>query len=83
MAKKLIPYINRFTGEVKIVSKQAAKQLSEDWSKPRATKNEKGEDVMRFEIDGGNGVVAVVDISENGEQEVELDGNGTPKNIHS
>lgn len=83
MAKKLIPYINRFTGEVKIVTKQSAKQLSEDWSKPRITKNEKGESVFRFEIDGGQGVVATVDIQESGDQEVEVDGNGNAKNLHS
>lgn len=77
MPKKKIPYINRFTGDVKIASKQEAKKLSEDWSKPRMAKNEKGEDVFRFEIDGGNGVIATVDISESGEQEVDLDGNGS------
>lgn len=83
MATKKTPYVNRFTGDVKVVSRQGAKKLSEDYSKAKFTKNDKGEDVMRFEMDAGNGVVAVVDISENGEQEVEVDGNGNPKEIHS
>lgn len=72
MAKKLIPFINRFTGEVKVVSKKEGKQLSEDYSEARFTKNEQGVPVMRFEIDGGNGVTAIVDVSENDEP-IEVD----------
>lgn len=82
MPKKLISYINRFTGDVKVVSKQEGKKLSEDWSRPRLAKNEKGEQVFRFEIESG-GVTAIVDISENEEQEVEIDGNGNAKKVHS
>jgi hypothetical protein len=67
MAKKLIPYINRFNGDVKIVSKQSAKKLSEDYSKVQFTENEQGKRVMRFELEG-----ATVDVLEN-EQPAELE----------
>lgn len=67
MAKKLVPYINRSNGDVKIVSKKEGKKLSEDYSEARFTKNEQGVPVMRFEIDGGNGVTAIVDVSEHDE----------------
>lgn len=83
MSKKLVPHMHKVTGDIKLVSKREGKKLGKDYSAAKFTKNDKGEDVMRFEIDGGNGVTAVVDISENGEQEVELDGNGNPKEIHS
>jgi hypothetical protein len=83
MSKKLVPYMHKTTGDVKLVTKREGKKLGKDYSGAQFTKNEKGEDVMRFEIAGGNGVTAIVDISETGEQEVELDGNGNPKEIHS
>lgn len=59
MTKKLIPYINRFTGNVKIVSKQSAKKLSEDYSQVMFIKNKDGKPVMRFELEG-----ATVDVLE-------------------
>lgn len=55
-----MPYINRFTGDVKIVSKQSAKKLNEDYSKVQFTENEHGKRVMRFQLEG-----ATVDVLEN------------------
>lgn len=60
MAKKLIPYVNRFTGDVKIVSKQGAKKLSEDFSRVEFVQNEQGKQVMRIQLEG-----ATVDVAEN------------------
>lgn len=72
MAKKLLPYVNRFTGEVKILTKSAGSKLNEDWARAKMAKNEKGEDVFRFNIaapvvgkDGKTHMgVATIDISE-------------------
>ena len=77
---KLLPYINRFTGEIKTLTKKQGKKLNEDWSHAKMAKNEKGESVFRFELSspviGKDGVVhmgtAVVDLVE---VEAE-DGNG-------
>lgn len=62
MAKKKIPYVNRFTGDVKIVTKQSAKHLNEDYSPIKFVKNQEGIPVMRLELNG-----ATVDVSENEE----------------
>lgn len=70
MAAKKIPYINRFTGEVLITTKQGAKRLNEDWEKPQFIENDKGERVMRIHLEG-----ATVDISENKPKEVAANGN--------
>lgn len=71
MATKKLVYVNRFNGDVKVVSKQHAKKLSEDYSKAEFIKNEEGKQVMRIHLEG-----ATVDIAEN-EQPVEVapDGN--------
>lgn len=69
---KLLPYINRFTGDVKTLSKSQGKHLNEDWSRAKVVKNDKGEKVFRFEIsrevvgrDGKKHMgTAVVDLSE-------------------
>lgn len=74
MAAKKIPYINRFTGEVIITTKQGGKRLSEDWEKPEFTENDKGERVMRIHLEG-----ATVDISENETTEVPANGNTRPE----
>ena len=71
MATKKIPYVQRFTGEVKIVTRAGAKKLNEDWSEVKFLNNEHGKPVMRLELNG-----ATVDVSENNEQEVVSDGNG-------
>lgn len=63
MTKKKIAFVNRFTGEVKITSKQGAKKLSEDYSEVKFVKNEDNKPVMRFELEG-----ATVDVSENEER---------------
>lgn len=77
---KLLPYINRFNGEVKVLSRKDGKQLNEDWARAKMATNEKGERVFRFELDatvtGKDGKVhkgtAIVDLSENDEP-VELE----------
>lgn len=74
MSKKLIPYVNRHTGDVKIVTKSQAKHLSEDYSAVEFTTNAEGERVMRIRIVDENGVTATADVIENGEQEVVVDG---------
>ena len=68
MATKKIPYVNRFTGNVVVVSRQHAKKLSEDWSEIKFVKNEQGKPVMRMEFEG-----ATVDISENEEVQSNVD----------
>lgn len=67
MATNKIPYINKYTGEVLIGTKQSGKKLNDDWEKVEFTKNEKGERVMRLHLNG-----ATVDVSEN-EKPLELE----------
>lgn len=76
MAKKLIPYVNRFTGDVKIVTKQSAKKLSEDYSRVEFVKNKEGKQVMRIQLEG-----ATVDVAEN-ETEIKPDGKPSTKKLH-
>lgn len=72
MPAKKIPYLNKFTGEVLVVTKQKGKQLNEDWQKIEFTQNEDGKRVMRLHLHG-----ATVDVSENEEKEVVKDGIAT------
>lgn len=65
MASKKIPYVNRFNGDVRIVTKKGAKKLSEDYSEVKFVKNEEGKPVMRLQLEG-----ATVDVSENETSEV-------------
>lgn len=74
MAAKKIPYLHRFTGDIKIVTKQGAKKLSEDWSEVKFVKNQEGKRVMRLELNG-----ATVDVSENETPEAVKDGIGSTK----
>ncbi len=74
MPVKKRPYVNRFTGDVRIVTKSGAKKLSEDYSPVEFTTNLEGERVMRLQLEG-----ATVDISENKSQEVKPDGNRNTK----
>lgn len=53
-------YNHRFTGEMRVLTKGQAKQLNEDWSKVQPAVNEKGERVLRVQMEG-----ATIDISEN------------------
>lgn len=86
MTKNVYPYINKFTGDLKMLSKRDGSKLNEDWARAKLAKNEKGERVFRFHIatpvvdNSGKTVmgVAVVDISEVETKEVE-DGNGSPE----
>ena len=47
---KVYPYINKFSGEVQIMTKKQAEELSEDWATPKVVKNNKGETAYRFEL---------------------------------
>lgn len=71
---KLYLFNNRFTGDIKRLTKSAGKKLSEDWSRIRIVTNDKGERVMRMELNG-----ATVDISENETPEVVANGNTNTK----
>lgn len=79
MTKKLLPYINKFDGDIKMLPKSEGAKLSEDWARAKVVTNEKGERVFRFKIatpvKDKNGKtrmgVAVVDISEVATTEVE------------
>ena len=75
MAKKQMVYVNRFNGDVKVVTKQSAKKLSEDYSKAEFVKNEQGTQVMRIHLEG-----VTVDIAENEQPaEVVTDGKRSAK----
>jgi len=67
MAARKRPYLNQFTGDVVVVTKQHAKKLSEDWQPIEFINNEKGERVMRMQFNG-----AVVDVSENKEDKKDV-----------
>jgi hypothetical protein len=73
MTKALLrPYINRFTGDIQIMTKKQGKELSEDWAIAKVVKNQQGEKVFRFhlnaEVKGRDGKVhmgtAIVDMTE-------------------
>lgn len=69
---KQLPYINRFTGEVKIMPKSQGKNLSEDWARAKMVTNSEGKRVFRFKLSspvkGPDGKThmgtAIVDITE-------------------
>lgn len=68
----LYPYINRFTGEIKALTKRQGNELSEDWARAKVVKNQEGEKVFRFhlnaEVKGRDGKIhmgtAIVDLTE-------------------
>jgi len=68
-------YFHQPTGNIMEADKKQAKKLGPDWHELKFTKNEKGEDVMRFTFVTPEGLVATVDVQETGEVEVE---NGQP-----
>jgi hypothetical protein len=78
--KKVYPYINRFTGEIQIMTKSQGVELSEDWARAKMVTNKQGERVFRFHLSapvtGPDGKVhmgtAIVDLTENNEP-VELE----------
>lgn len=87
--EKLLPYINRFSGDVKVLTKRQGDALNEDWARARMAKNQNGERVFRFELDaqvtGRDGKIhkgtAIVDLTES-DVPVELEaenGNGNTK----
>lgn len=60
-------------------TKSQAKKLGNDWERIQFTKNQEGERVMRFKFTAPDGTIATVDVQENGEKEVTVDGNGNPE----
>lgn len=78
---KLLPYINRFSGDIKVMTKKDGKNLSEDWARAKMVTNQEGKRVFRFKLDasveGRDGKThmgtAIVDLTEN-EMPVELEG---------
>lgn len=86
MTKKLLPYIHKFSGDVKMLPKSQGAKLNEDWHRAKVATNEKGEKVFRFQIatpvKDENGKtrmgIATVDISEVSETEVD-DGDQRPE----
>lgn len=86
---QLLPYINRFNGEIKTLTRKQGKELNEDWARAKMATNQNGERVFRFELDaqvkGKDGKVhkgtAVVDLSpHDGPVELEVqDGNRDTK----
>jgi hypothetical protein len=47
---KLLPYINKFNGEIQIMTKRQGKELNEDWARAKVVTNSDGEKVFRFEL---------------------------------
>jgi hypothetical protein len=74
MAARKIPYVNKFNGNVLVVTKQEAKKLNEDWERVEFTVNQEGERVMRIHLNG-----ATVDVSENKDQKAVVNGLGSTK----
>lgn len=78
---KLLPYINRFSGDIKVMTKKDGKNLNEDWARAKMVTNQEGKRVFRFKLDasvkGNDGKThmgtAIVDLTEN-EMPVELEG---------
>lgn len=72
---KLYPYINRFTGEIQIMTKSQGKELNEDWARAKMVTNNEGKRVFRFKlaapVTGKDGKVhmgtAIVDLTESDE----------------
>ena len=70
--KKVYPYINRFSGEIQIMTKSQGKELNEDWARAKMVTNQQGERVFRFHLSapvtGKDGKVhmgtAIVDLTE-------------------
>ena len=77
---KLLPYINRFTGDIKVMTRKDGKNLNEDWARAKMATNQEGVRVFRFKLDatveGRDGKThvgtAIVDLTEN-EMPVELE----------
>lgn len=77
---KLLPYINRFTGDIKTLPRKEGKLLNEDWARAKMVTNKDGERVFRFKLSapvvGRDGKThmgtAIVDLTEQNEP-VELE----------
>lgn len=47
---KLLPYINRFTGDIQVMTKKQGKELNEDWARAKMATNQEGKRVFRFKL---------------------------------
>ncbi len=69
---KILPYINKVTGDLKALTRKEGKELNDDWERASVVTNEQGERVFRFELSspvtGPDGIVhtgtAIVDLKE-------------------
>lgn len=69
---KVYPFINRFNGEIQIMTKKQGKELNEDWARAKMVTNQEGKRVFRFKLNapvtGRDGKVhmgtAIVDLTE-------------------
>lgn len=57
-------YFHQPTGSLVRANRRQARKLNKDWHRLEFTKNEKGEDVMRFKFVDARGVTATVDVKE-------------------
>jgi hypothetical protein len=79
--QKLYPYINRFTGEIEIMTKTQGKELNEDWARAKMVTNQEGKRVFRFKLaapvtdkDGNTHMgTAIVDLTEADAEPEELE----------
>lgn len=70
--RRLYPFINRFTGDIQVMTKAQGKELNEDWEIAKVVRNKQGDKVFRFKlsapITGKDGKVhmgtAIVDLTE-------------------
>lgn len=84
---KLRPYVNRFSGEIKVMTKSQGKGLSEDWARAKMVTNNLGKRVFRFKLSApvkdkdGKTIMgtATIDIAEQEPEEVVPDGKRNTK----
>lgn len=63
---KIYLFNNRFTGEVKPLTKAEGKKLNEDWSRIKPATNEKGERVLRMKMNGGTIDIKETEVAKHG-----------------
>lgn len=77
---QLVPFVNRFSGDIKVMTRKAGKSLNEDWARAKMVTNQEGKRVFRFKLDasvqGRDGKThmgtAIVDLTPN-DMPVELE----------
>lgn len=75
MSRKTRLYVHETTGDVvSVANKSQERRLPSEYKKVEFTKNDEGTPVMRLRLKN-----ATVDVLDNGEREVVVDGNGSPE----